>query len=324
MTFRWGIAGPGSIATGFAEGMKLVGDGEIVAVASRSMDRADAFGDRFGIPKRYDDYAALADDPEVDVVYVATPHSRHAADTLLYIEAGKHVLCEKAFAVNARQAQLMADSARTTGVFLMEAMWSRFLPGYRALHDVLHSGRIGTPLLVEADFGFRTPVDPTHRHFDIEQGGGGLLDLGIYPVQLCSFVLGQPERVTADGVLGQTGVDEHVIAILHHPRDGLGVAKAALRVPMSCTARIAGTDGTIDIPAFMHCPFWIDVNDKNGREHIDTAYDGQGLRFEIHEVHRCLREGLTESEVMPLDESVALVRILDDIRAQIGLVYPGE
>jgi predicted dehydrogenase len=321
---RWGVIGPGIIATGFAEAMQWVEGGTITAVASRSAERAEAFGDRFDIPTRYGDYEALAADPDVDVVYVATPHSRHEADTIELLRAGKHVLCEKPFALNARQAARMAEEARNRGLFLMEAIWSRFLPAYRSLVEVIGEGRIGQPLLVEADFGFRRPVDPAHRHFAAELGGGALLDLGIYPIQLCTLVLGPIERVVADGVVGETGVDEVVTALLHHPGNRLGVVKAALRVGMTCTARIAGTDGSIDLPAMMHCPNSLTVSSPAGVEHIDAGYEGNGLRFEIDEVHRCLREGRTESTVVPLHESIALATTLDTIRAKIGVVYPGE
>ncbi|MDT3446599.1 Gfo/Idh/MocA family oxidoreductase [Pseudofrankia sp. BMG5.37] len=315
---RWGVVGPGEIAAGFAEAMRWVVDGEIVAVASRSIARATAFGDRFRIPTRYDDYAALAADPDVDVVYVATPASRHEQDTVTFLEAGKHILCEKPFAINARQARQMAEHARARGLFLMEAIWSRFLPTYRSLVDVLASGRIGQPLLVEADFGMRWPIRPEHRLFDPDLGGGALLDLGIYPVQLCSLVLGSAEHVAAAGVIGETGVDEQVAAVLRHARGALGVVKAAIRVTMTCTARIAGTDGSIDLPAFMHCPNALTVTTRpGGAEHIDGSYEGNGLQFEIAEVHRCLLEGLTESPVMPLDETIALASTLDAIRAQV-------
>jgi predicted dehydrogenase len=321
---RWGVIGPGIIATGFAEAMQWVEGGAITAVASRSAERAEAFGDRFDIPVRYGDYEALAADPDVDVVYVATPHSRHEADTIELLRAGKHVLCEKPFALNARQAARMAEEARNRGLFLMEAIWSRFLPAYRSLVEVIGEGRIGEPLLVEADFGFRRPVDPAHRQFAAELGGGALLDLGIYPIQLCTLVLGPIERVVADGVVGETGVDEVVTALLHHAGNRLGVVKAALRVGMTCTARIAGTDGSIDLPAMMHCPNSLTVSSPAGVEHIDAGYEGNGLRFEIDEVHRCLREGRTESTVVPLHESIALATTLDTIRAELGVVYPGE
>ena len=169
----------------------------------------------------------------------------------------------------------MAEEARSRGLFLMEAIWSRFLPAYRSLVEVIGEGRIGEPLLVEADFGFRRPVDPEHRHFARELGGGALLDLGIYPVQLCTLVLGPIERVVADGVVGETGVDEVVTALLHHPGDRLGVVKAALRVGMTCTARIAGTDGVIDLPAMMHCPNSLTVSSPAGVEHIDASLRGK-------------------------------------------------
>lgn len=319
-TIRWGVVGPGEIAAGFAEAMRSVEGGEIVAVASRSAERAAAFGDRFGIARRYGDYATLAADPDVDVVYVATPASRHEEDTLALLEAGKHVLCEKPLAVDAAQARRMAGHARERGLFLMEAMWSRFLPACRALAEVLDSGRIGDPLLVEADFGMRWPVRPEHRLFDPRLGGGALLDLGIYPVQLCSQVLGPVEHVVADGAIGETGVDEQVAAVLRHGGGRLGVVKTAIRTVMTCTARIAGTDGSIDLPAFMHCPDALTVTTRAaGTERIDAPYEGNGLQFEIAEVHRCLAEGLTESSVMPLGDSIAIASTLDAILAQIRL-----
>jgi predicted dehydrogenase len=321
---RWGVVGPGEIATGFADAMSMVDDGEIAAVASRSAERAEEFGNRYGIPTRYGSYADLADDSDVDVVYIATPQSRHEPDVLAFLAAGKHVLCEKPLALNAGQARRMVELARERGLFLMEAMWSRFLPAYRSLIDVIGDGRIGEPLLVEADFGFRVPVQPEHRLFALELGGGALLDLGIYPIQLCSLVLGPVEHVVAAGTVGETGVDEAAAAVLTHGDGKLGVMKAAIRVGMACTARIAGTEGWIDLPAFMHCPSSLTVSTRRGAERIDGSFLGNGLRFEIAEVNRCLAEGKSESLVVPLSESIALASILDQIRAQIGVVYPGE
>ncbi len=322
---RWGIAGPGDIADRFAQAMSRVDDGQVVAVASRSADRANVFADRYDVTGRYDDYRALADDPTVDAVYVATPHTRHEADTLMYLDAGKHVLCEKPFALNATQARHMVEAAADAGVFLMEAIWSRFLPSYRTLVEVIGVGRIGTPLQVDADFGRRMPVDPTHRMFDLHQGGGALLDLGIYPIQLCTLVLGPIEHVVAAGILGETGVDEQVAAVLRHERGGIGVVKAAIRAPLTCTARINGTDGWIELPAFMHCPVSFSIGAYGADpEVVDCAFEGDGLEFEIAEVHRCLAAGLTESPTMPLAETVALAATMDDIRSQIGLVYPAE
>jgi predicted dehydrogenase len=321
---RWGIAGPGAIAARFADAMRMVDGGTVVAVASRSTERAHAFARRFDIERHYGSYEDLAADSGVDIAYVATPHSRHAADALLFIAANKHVLCEKPFTLNAAQAREVVRTARDAGRFVMEAMWSRFLPSYRVLSDVIAEGRIGEPLLVEADLGWRSPVDPADRHFDLEQGGGALLDLGIYPVQLCFLVLGEPDVVVGQGHVGTTGVDEQVAAVMHHPGGRLGVVKTAIRTPMSCTARIAGTEGTIDIPAFMHCPDHITVRDANGEERIDARYEGDGLRFEVDEVHRCIEAGRLESLRMPLHETVAIAEVLDAIRAQVGVRFPGE
>src|SRR5690606_11576497 len=238
---RWGIAGTGHIAERFVAGLRQLDDAEVVAVGSRSIERAGDFADRHGIPHRHGAAEDLAADPDVDIVYVASPHAGHEHDTLLQLEAGHPVLCEKPFALSRVQAERMVAAARERNLFLMEAMWTRFLPAYGALRDLLAAGAVGTPLVVEADFGFRRPLDPAHRLFDRALGGGALLDLGIYALQLASLVLGPPERVAAaQAHLGRTGVDEQVAAVLHHPGGGLAVVKAAIRVALSCTARISG------------------------------------------------------------------------------------
>jgi predicted dehydrogenase len=319
---RWGIAATGHIAHQFVVGLGQLDDAEVVAVASRTPERAEAFGEQYGIPHRHGAYEGLAADPEVDVVYVASPHAVHERDTRLFLGAGKHVLCEKPFALDRLQGVAMVADARAQGLFLMEAMWSRFLPAYGILRDLLGEQRVGDPRVVEADFGFRREIDPAHRLFDLALGGGALLDLGIYTVQLVAMVLGHPDRVVADGHIGATGVDEQVAAVLHHPGGRLGVVKAAIRTGLSCSARISGTDGWIEVPPFMHAPDHLVVGTAGQTERIDAAWEGEGLRFQAVEVHRCLREGLAESPVMPLDETLALAGTLDNIRNQIGLVYP--
>ncbi len=315
---RWGVLATGGIAARFAADMRRVDDGEIVAVGSRSAAGAAAFADRFGIGRRHGSYEDLIADPEVDVVYVATPHASHAALTVAALEAGKHVLCEKPLALDAAQAGTMIAAAEANDRFLMEALWSRFLPAYRTLTEILAAGRIGTPLVVEADFGFRRPVEPEHRLFDRALGGGSLLDLGIYPLQLCRLVLGPPDEVRAVGHVGETGVDEVTAAVLHHPGGAVGVVRSAIRVPLACTARISGSEGAIELPAFMHCPLHLVV----GGEVVDTGFEGEGLRFQAEEVHRCLREGRRESDRMPWSESLGLAETMDAIRGQVGVVYP--
>lgn len=321
---RWGIAATGGIAESFAQGLAQEPDAELVAVGSRTSDRAEAFGGRHGCRHRHGSYEALAADPSVDVVYVASPQSRHAADTLLFLEAGKPVLCEKPFALDRVQAATMVAAAREHGVFLMEAMWSRFLPAYVRLGQLLAEGRIGDPRLVEADFGFRLPDEAgDHRLLDPDLGGGALLDLGVYPVQLCSLVLGPPAEVGAVGHLGPTGVDEQVAAVLGHPGGAIGVARAAIRTGMTCTARIAGTEGAIEIPAMMHCPDRLRFISSSGIEDIACPIVGQGLRYQVPEVHRCLRDRRLESEVMAHAETLSIMGTLDRIRAAIGLRFPG-
>ena len=324
MNVRWGIAGPGAMAAGFAGDLALVDDAQLVAVGSRSIDRARAFAERFDIPNAHGSYEDLAADPLVDIVYVATPQSSHERDTLMFLEAGKHVLCEKPFALNAAQGQRMVDAARERDLFLMEAMWARFLPPYRKLVELLDDGVIGEPRLVEADFGYVMPRDPAHRLWDASRGGGGLLDLGVYPVQLASLVLGAPTRVAAAGFVGPYGVDEHVAAVLGHPNGALAAVKAAIATSLTCTARITGTLGTIELPAFMHCPGSLTVVRLGQREVIETPWPGGGWQYQVEEVHRCLAAGEVESSSMPLSESLSILDTLDAIREQIGLRFPGE
>jgi predicted dehydrogenase len=322
---RWGIAATGKIAAQFTTGLSQVDDAAVVAVGSRAQASADAFGERFGIERRHGSLDALEGDPGVDVVYVASPQSGHHDDVVRFLRAGKHVLCEKPLALSAAQAERMVAEARGAGLFLMEAIWSRFLPSYVALRELLDAGRIGEPLVVEADFGFALPFDSTHRLYDLALGGGSLLDLGIYPLQLCSLVFGgPPDTVAAAGHIGPTGVDQRVAAVLGHGDGRLGVVKSAIDVGLSCRARISGTEGWVDLPAFMHCPQHLTVTAGGVPERIEAGYDGEGLRFQVPEVHRCIRDGLVESPVVPHAETLGLARTMDQIRAQVGVRYPGE
>jgi predicted dehydrogenase len=305
--------------------MRHVKNGEIAAVCSRSADRAADFAGQWSVARCYTNYDRMLAAEDIDVVYVATPHSHHEEATVAALEAGKPVLCEKPFALNVPQAARMVATARAQGLFLMDAIWSRYLPAYQSMMDIITSGRIGEPVLVEGDFGFRTQHDSSHRLLARELGGGALLDLGIYPIQLCSLVLGPPDHVAATGELGSTGVDETVAAVSHHPGGGVGVVKSSLRANLTCTARISGTEGAVELPAFHHCPTSIVVVDQAGRrDSLDMSFDGDGLQFEIAEVHRCLSDGEKESPTLPLDETMSLMRTLDEIRRQVGVIYPSE
>jgi predicted dehydrogenase len=315
---RWGIAATGGIAASFAQALHETEGAELVAVCSRTQERADAFAREHGIARAHGSYEALAGDAEVDVVYVATPHSRHCSDAIRYLEAGKHVLCEKPLAVDQRAAARMVATARANDRFLMEAIWSRFLPAYRELGRILSEGRIGEVRMVEADFGFAARFDPEHRLFAPELAGGAMLDLGIYPVQLAHLVLGPPDEVRAVGHRGTTGVDELAAAVLHHQGGAVSVLKAAISTSMSCTATITGTEGSILLPAFMHCPGWITLRSSAGEERIDTPIEGQGLRYQVPEVQRCIAEGLIESPMMSHTQTCEIAGTLDAVLGQIG------
>ncbi|MEE1800694.1 MULTISPECIES: Gfo/Idh/MocA family oxidoreductase [unclassified Streptomyces] len=335
MSFRWGIAGTGSIANGFADALTRLPDARLVAVASRSREKAEAFGEKFGIPEagRYGSYEQLAADDGVDLVYVASPNSHHHEHTLLFLNGGRGVLCEKPFALDAGQAAEMVATARERGLFLMEAMWSRFLPAYVRLRELVADGAVGTVLSVEADLGFPFPYDPAHRMSDPALGGGALLDLGVYPVSLASMLLGEPDRVDATGKLGVTGVDDQTAVLSGYDSGAMAIAKASMRSQLACTGRITGTDGHIELPFLMHCPDELVVRTRGVTEHLSlpAARDGDaevtaggGLHHQVRHVHERLRAGQLESDVMPLDESVSVMRTLDAARAGIGLRFPGR
>ena len=274
MTLHWGIAATGTIARDFVSDLALLPDTHISAVGSRTQERADEFGTTHGITVRHPSYEALAADPNVDVVYVASPQSRHMRDVLLFLDAGKHVLCEKPFALNAAEAMTMATRARANGRFLMEGIWSRFLPAYVHLRRLLAEERVGEPMVLDACFGFRMPVAPENRLFSKALGGGALLDLGIYPVQLASLVFGAPDEVLATGDIGATGFDERVALLLHHPAGGIATLRAAIRTVLPSEAVIAGSRGSIRLPTWMHCPDHLLFTDRAGSERIDAAFEG--------------------------------------------------
>ena len=288
-TIRWGIIGTGNIAKKFATGLTALADAELVAVGSRSQESADAFGDQFNIPRRHVSYEALAADNEVDAVYISTPHPFHRPNSLLCLDAGKAVLTEKPFAINAREAAEVIDFARSKQVFLMEAMWTRYIPAMVRLRELLAGGIIGEPRMLTADFGFRTRVNPQGRLFDKVLGGGALLDVGIYPLSLASMIFGAAERVAAMTHLGETGVDENSAMILGYPGGALAVLTTAIRTNTPQVAIINGTEGRITV----HTQWWVpqhmtvEVFGKETTE-IHLPFVGNGYNYEAAEVARCL------------------------------------
>lgn len=321
---RWGILGCGSIADKFATGLQSVPDAKLVAAASRSQDKAAAFADKFGATHRHGSYEALAQDAEVDAVYVATPHPMHAEHSILCLNAGKAVLCEKPFTVNAAQAEQMIAVARARNVFLMEAMWSRFFPLMGRVRELVKSGAIGDVRMVQADFGFRAGVNPEGRLFNPALGGGGLLDVGVYALSLASMLLGTPTQVTGVAQMGETGVDEQAALSLMYEGGRIASLTTGIRTNTPHEAHVLGTDGMIKL----HSPWWklakITVTAGGKEETVDEPFEGQGMNYEAAHVGACLAAGKTESDIMPLDETLEIVRTMDTLRAQWGLRYPME
>ncbi len=320
---RWGILGAGGIATNFCEDLALLPDHHVVAVGARSAGTSDAFADRFGIARRHASYADLVADEDVDVVYVATPHPFHHDAALLAIEAGKAVLVEKPFTMDAAEARSLVGAARSRGTFLMEAMWTRFLPHIAAIRDVLASGRLGDLVLVTADHGQWFEKDAQHRLFAPRLGGGALLDLGVYPVSFASMVLGTATHVTAVSDAAFTGVDGQTSMILRDDDGRHAVLTTTLWAETTNGAAITGTEGRLDIDPTFYRPTAFTITDRaGGRERVDIPVEGNGLRFQGAEVGRCLRAGLTESPLLTLEETVSVMETLDEVRRQVGLQHP--
>jgi predicted dehydrogenase len=314
---RWGILGTGLIAGTFAADLVHTDTGEVVAVGSRGQARADEFGDRHAIARRHASYEALVADPDVDVIYVATPHSFHHENAMLALEAGKHVLVEKAFTMNAAEAVELVAAARARSLFLMEAMWTRFLPHVVEIRRLLADGALGRVVSVMADHGQWFAYDPSSRLFAPELGGGALLDLGVYPVSFASMVLGEPTRIEAIIEPAPTGVDGQVSILLGHDGGGQAVLNCTSSAASPTRASIVGTDGRIDVDG----PFYANVGFTfTPREGTPTRFEApepvHGLYYEADEVARCIANGLPESPFMPLDETVQIMTTMDAVLAR--------
>jgi predicted dehydrogenase len=322
---RWGILGTGKIAQYFTEDLSLEPDAELIAVGSRSMESANRFGESFRIPHRHPSYEALAADPQVDVIYVSTPNHLHHENSLLCLKNDKAVLCEKPFAINALEAADVIEEARKKNLFLMEAMWSRNLPLYIRLREMLQEEVIGEVRMLAADFGFKGAYDPEGRLLNLELGGGALLDVGIYPLSLASMIFGSPQRITGLAHLGDTGVDEQAGVILGYSEGQLAMLYTVVRLDTPIEALIMGTHGQIKIHPPMHHPERLTLSLPGKPDQvIDLPLKGNGLHYQAGEVMRCLREGRQESNIMPLDETLSIMKTMDEIRNQWGLRYPME
>jgi len=327
---RWGILATGKIARSFAENLHETPGARIAAVGSRSLENSRAFAATYGEPhtRAHASYAELVSDPEVDVVYIASPHALHLEHARLAFDAGKHVLCEKALTLNTPDAVEMIRLAGDRGLFLMEAMWMACHPVILAVRDGLRAGRFGTPLQVHADLGFIVDRPPTDRVLDPSLGGGALLDMGIYPLTFAYLMLGEPDLLVATASLTDQGVDRDVAISGRYPGGAVAALTSTLSSMSPRNATIATDHGLIDVPADFHHPTHAVFTPADGGDPITidgaSAILGTGLGNEAAEVMRCLRAGLLESPLVPHSQTLSLMRQMDTIRAQIGVRYAAD
>lgn len=322
---RWGILGPGGIARAFTSDLRTAGL-DVAAVGSRRRESAETFAADFDIAHAHGSYEDLVADPDVDIVYIATPHPMHAANALLALEAGKHVLVEKPFTLNATEAAAVRDAAAERGLLAMEAMWTRYLPHMVRIREIVASGALGEIRAVTADHTQRISSDPAHRLNALELGGGALLDLGIYPISFAWDVLGAPLSVVATARLGETGADTEVATIMAHESGAMSTTLSASRAVGPNTASVIGTDARIDIARVWYTPtsFRVVAHDGTVVEDYVSRVDGRGMQFQALAAEKYLADGRTDSDVLPIDETVAIMATLDEVRGLVGVRYPGE
>lgn len=313
-SLRWGIIGTGGIAHKFVKSLRHTDECVVVAVGSRSLVTADTFAEEFDIPHRYGSYEELVSDSEVDVVYVGTPHPMHFDNAMLALRHGKHVLVEKAFTMTSDEAKRLVGEARARNLFLMEAMWTRFLPHVVALRELIASGVLGRLILVEADHGQWFKEDAKMRLFAPELGGSALLDLGVYPVSFASMLLGTPNRIVALVDPAFTGVDGQASMIFGYDGGAQALLTCTSLARTATRACIAGTEARIEIEGDFYAPTSFSFIQKSGeRRRFEFATEGRGLHYQAIEVARCIAAGRIESEVMPLDETISILETMETV-----------
>jgi predicted dehydrogenase len=320
---RWGIIGLGAIANKFASDLLTIKDAELYAVASRSQEKADDFGKKYGVSKTYDSYKALANDPNVDAVYIATPHALHKDNTLLCLDHGIAVLCEKPFAMNTDEVNTMIEKAKEKNVLLMEALWTYFLPHYQYVLQELKNKTYGNILKVEADFGFYRPFNDDARLFRKSLGGGSLLDIGIYPIFAALSSLGIPKNIKADATFFENGADSSCNMAFHYNNSVIASLKSSLLEQLATEAIFYCEKGTVKINTQFHCPSTVTLI-VDGKEEIkDFNYNPKiyGYKYETIHFNNLLRQGKTESDIMTFEFSKQLIKTLDDVRNLIKLDY---
>ena len=322
---KWGIIGTGRIAHTFATALQVVTNSELAAVGSRDMEKATQFASEFQIPKAYGSYEDLMKDPEVDVVYIATPHNLHETNTLLALNHHKHVLCEKPMGVNLQESTRMIEKAKTENLFLMEALWSRFLPNIIKTKEIVTSGEIGEVKLMTVFFSLRSKNGPEHRHFNIDLCGGSILDIGIYNIFLSLFLLGKPQQFTAIAGLSEQGGDNSSSYTFRYNNDALSVMYSSFMGESPIVAEIHGTKGKVTLEHLWFCPGKVKVNYLDGRENIfEFNVKSNGYEYEAEEVATCILAGKTQSDLWSWSDSKQLMSMMDAIRKECGITYPAH
>ena len=323
-TYNWGIVGTGWIAKKMAEALPFVPQSRLFAVASRSLETATEFANSYNC-KSYGSYDDLMNDPEIDIVYIATPHSSHCENTLLAISKGKHVLCEKPFAVNGREVRTMISAAQEKGVFLMEALWTRFNPRLIKVKEIIDSGQLGDVKLLTSNFGERKPFSPDNRFFSNDLIGGALLDMGIYSLFTVLYLLGSPKSIKAAGTIGATGVDTNCSMSLYYDNDTFASIYTSLLAETDSTTTIFCEKGDIHLGQYVYAPEKITLSPLNGpKEEVSVAVYGNLYNYEAAELINCLENGKIQSDHWSWNDSIMLMDVMDEIRKQIGLIYPNH
>lgn len=322
---RWGILGPGGIARAFTRDLRLAGL-DVAAVGSRRAEVATAFAEEFEVARVHTSYDDLVSDPDVDIVYIATPHPFHVEQAILALRHGKHVLVEKPFTLTGAQARAVRDAARETGLLAMEAMWTRYLPHMERIRALVADGALGEVRAVFADHTQRISSDPSHRLNNLELGGGSLLDLGVYPISFAWDMLGAPTAVTAAARIGETGADVEVATIMTHVGGALSTSISASQSAGPNLAHVVGTDARIDIDRVWYnaTSFRLTAPDGTVLEDYVSQVDGRGMQYQALAAERLVAAGAADSDVLPIDETVAIMETLDEIRGIIGVHYPGQ
>ena len=313
-TYKWGILGAARIADKFAEGLKILPNAERYAVASRSLERAEAFKEKHGFLKAYSSYEEMAADPDLDIVYIATTNNLHFEHTMLCLEAGKAVLCEKPFASNLSQVEQMVNKSHEKKVFLMEALWSRFIPSMIQLKAQIESGAIKRPLLLQCNFGFISDFDPYNRIYDPLLGGGSIPDIGIYPIFTAMYLFGKPESIEVVSVPAPTGTDWTSSILLKHKKKEISMLTSSFEMILDNEARVYGDGGYLKLHSMFHMPTRLSLHTNDGREtDILLNLVGNGYNYEAAEVMNCLDKGLIESPGLSHAFSLDLMQVLDEV-----------